>query len=306
MGSERFRVVVGYVVITMVWGSTWLVIKIGLETMPPFLSAGIRFVVASLILFLIIRVRRLPIPFTPEAWKTYVALGILAFSVPFALVYWGEQYISSSLSCILFGALPFWVALFSHWFSDTEKMDAYKFAGTIIGFLGIVVIFSPGLSWTGREALGGMAAMLAATMLQAYSLIPVKKHGRAISPFVMNFVGMTMGAVFLLALGLLTERDRPITLNAPALGSILYLAVFGSVVAFVTYYWLLKRVQAVYLSLSSFITPIVAVILGALLLGETLDRTVFIGGFLVLAGIAVANVKGLASRTRLTASRTRT
>ncbi len=301
MHSDRFRIIAGFVVITAVWGSTWLVIKIGLETMPPFLSAGIRFVVASLILLLIIRLRRLPIPFTPEAWKTYSAVGIMAFSIPFALVYWGEQFISSSLSCILFGALPFWVALFSHWFSATEKMDGFKFAGTIVGFLGIVVIFSPGLTWSGGEALGGMAAMLAATMLQAYSLIPVKKYGKEINPFVMNFVGMVMGALFLLMLGLLTERDRPITLSLPAIGSILYLAVFGSVVAFVTYYWLLKKVQAVYLSLSSFITPIVAVILGALLLGETLDSMVYIGGVLVLAGIAVANFRGLTARARQTA-----
>lgn len=297
MKSERLRIALGFAVISTVWGSTWFAIKIGLETMPPFLSAGIRFLVASGILFAIIRARGLRVPLSAEAWKTYLAIGILSFSIPFALVYWGEQFIPSSLCSILFGAFPFWVALFSHFLSGTEKMDAYKFAGTLVGFAGVVVIFSPELTWTGSRGMAGMAAILAATLLQAYALIPIKKHGREISPFVMNFVGMTMGTVSLLSLAAAFERDRPVVLTVSGAGSILYLAVFGSVVAFVTYYWLLKRVQAVYLSLSSFINPIIAVILGAAILGERLDRSVLAGAALVLVGIAVTNWRALAARS---------
>jgi drug/metabolite transporter (DMT)-like permease len=113
----------------------------------------------------------------------------------------------------------------------------------------------------------------------------------------MTFVGMTMGTVSLLSLAAAFERDRPVVLTVSGAGSILYLAVFGSVVAFVTYYWLLKRVQAVYLSLSSFINPIIAVILGAAILGERLDRSVLAGAALVLVGIAVTNWRALAARS---------
>jgi drug/metabolite transporter (DMT)-like permease len=298
MNRQRTLLVVGYVIVSTVWGSTWLAIKIGLESVPPFLAAGVRFVIASALLYAIIRIRKLTIPFTPEAWKTYFAIGGLSFSIPFALVYWGEQFIPSSLGSILFGAFPLWVALFSHFLSENERMDRYKALGAVIGFVGVVAIFAPGLSWTGSTGMAGMGAVILATILQAYGLIPIKKHGKDISPFVMNFVGMVMGAVFLLSLSLLTERGSPVSWTTSAVLSTLYLAVFGSVVAFVSYYWLLKHIQAVYLSMSSFINPIVAVILGWIILGEALAPSVFVGAAFVLAGLFVANVKSFTERRK--------
>ncbi|MGA9119855.1 MAG: EamA family transporter [Bacteroidota bacterium] len=289
----RLLVLIGFVVVSTVWGSTWLAIKMGLEYLPPFLSAGARFVVASLLLFVIIRIRGLRITFTPEALKTYFAIGVLSFSLPFALVYWGEQFIPSSLGSILFGAFPFTVALCSHFFSDDEKLDKFKMTGTIIGFVGIVVIFAPGLSWTGNEGMMGMAAVLVSMVLQAYALVPIKKHGKNISPFVMNFVGMTMSALFLLFLAAVFEREQRIVWNTVSISAVLYLAVVGSVIAFVTYYWLLKHLEAVYLSLSSFINPIIAVILGSMVLGEKLDTSVAVGAGFVLVGILATNGRAI-------------
>ncbi len=298
--SKRLLVVLGFAVVSTVWGSTWLGIKLSLEYLPPFFSAGVRFVVASVLLYGIIRLRGLRITFSREAMITYAAIGVLSFSFPFALVYWGEQFIPSSLGSILFGGFPFTVGLCMHFFSDDERLDAYKIAGTIIGFVGIVIIFAPGLSWTGTEGMLGMGAVVLSMVLQAYSLVPIKKHGTHISPVVMNFVGMSMCSVFLLLLSLIFERNVPSTWNAVAVGSVLYLAVFGSVVAFVTYYWLLKHLEAVYLSLSSFINPIIAVILGAVVLGERLAPTVAVGAILVLAGILATNGKAIMLKIRST------
>ena len=126
MEKERVRIWAAFAIVCTVWGSTWMTIKIGLETIPPFFSAGVRFVIAAVLLFLIIRLRGISLPFDRNAWRVYLALGIPGYTIPFALVYWGQQYIPSALSSILFAAFPFWVAIFSHSLLTNEKLDLSK------------------------------------------------------------------------------------------------------------------------------------------------------------------------------------
>jgi drug/metabolite transporter (DMT)-like permease len=300
MNNHRLLTWTGFIIISTVWGSTWLAIKIGLSTMPPFFAAGFRFVVASVVLYTIVRLRKLHIPFTRDAWTVYFALGILSFAIPFALAYWGQQFIPSGLGSILFCAFPLCVALFSHFLLPDERLDAFKVVGTLLGFLGILVIFSPDLHVADNSAVAGMAAILLSATMQAYALVVTKKHGQEISPITMTFVGMFMASVILLLLGLLFEPTSAIVWSREALGSILYLAIIGSVLTFVSYYWLLKRIEAVYLSLTSFINPIVAVVLGALILDERLASTVLGGAALVLTGILISNGKMLYAKIRAT------
>jgi drug/metabolite transporter (DMT)-like permease len=138
-----------------------------------------------------------------------------------------------------------------------------------------------------------MAAILVSTALQGFSLVVVKKFGQPINPGIITLSGMAIGAVLLLTLAAAFEPVASVTWNVTAVGSILYLAFIGSVLTFVSYYWLLKRIDPVYLSLTTFVNPIVAVILGALILGEKLEPAIFAGATLVLGGILVANGKSL-------------
>ncbi len=298
MKSPRFLVVLGLATVSFVWGSTWLAIKIGLQSMPPFLGAGIRFVIAATLLLLILKGRRLSIANTPDARKVYLTLGFLSFGLSYAAVYWAEQYIESSLTSILFAAYPFWVALFSHFLLEREKLDRFKLAGISTAFIGLLVIYVQDLHALEPGAFPAMLAVLLSTIVQAYTLVLIKKHGQPLSPFVMNFVGMSLGAVVLLGLSAALERSHPVVWDSAAVLSILYLAVFGTVVAFVTYYWLLKRIEALFLSLTSFINPIVAVILGALILDERLSSRVFVGASFVLAGILIANGQSIGAKAR--------
>jgi len=293
MNAERAKIWTGFVVVSTVWGSTWLAIKIGLHSVPPFLAAGIRFLVAASVLLVIVRIRRLRVPFDADARRLYITLSILSFSVPFALVYWGQQFIPSGLSSILFSVYPFWVAICAHLFLKSERLDLFKITGITVGFAGLVIVFSGDLHWSDSNALYGMLAVLASAFLQGFALILIKKYGQPINPFVMNLVGMSSGAVIPLLLGIMLEWGSPITVDTRAIGSILYLALVGSVLTFVTYHWLLKRIEAVYLSLTSFINPIVAVLLGAAVLGESLELQVFVGALFVLSGILIANGKQL-------------
>jgi drug/metabolite transporter (DMT)-like permease len=294
--SERVLIWITFAIISTVWGTTWLAIRIGLETVPPLLSAGVRCCLAAVVLYGIVRVRSVQMPWTRNAWNVYLSLGILTICIPFALIYWGQQFIPTGLSSILFGAFPLWVAILSHLMLRDEPLNAFKVIAVLLGFVGVVVIFSAEAAISDSRAFLGMSAVLVSTFLQAMALIIIKKFGEPVSPLAMNFVGMAMGGSMLLGLSALLESGQSVTWSGPAIGSLVYLTLVASVVTFVSYYWLLKRIDAVYISLSSFINPIVAVVLGSVALGERLPPTVFTGAALVLASMLVANGKVLYAR----------
>lgn len=293
MKSERLLIWLGFALISTVWGTTWLAIRIGLESIPPFYAAAIRCLLAAVVLYALLRFTGGRIPATRLAWRVYLALGVLTIAIPFALIYWGQQYIPTGLSSILFGAFPFWVAVLSHLMLPGERLNGFKIAAVILGFAGVVVIFSADVYISDANAILGMMAVMVSTLLQAVALIYVKKYGQDVSPTAMNFVGMAMGGALLLLLSVALESGKPATWSVSGITSLLYLSLVGSVLTFVTYYWLLKRIEAVYLSLSSFINPLVAVAVGAAVLGERLPPSVFTGAALVLLGMLIANGKAL-------------
>ncbi len=300
MKADRLLLWLSFVIVSTVWGSTWLAIKVGLETIPPFFSSTLRFIVAEVILGAIIFWRKERIPWTRNARRVYLSMGFLTFAVPYILVYWGQQYIPSALGSILWATFPFCVAVVSLVMIPGGRPDRYTMLGILLGFLGVLIIFGGDLQISGPMAPWGMGAILASVVVQAISLVQVKQWGEDVSPVAMNFIGMLIGLVALFVLGLFVEGVPSITWTLPAVLSVLYLGVFGSVIAFLAYYWLLKRIDPVYLSLTSFINPIVGVVLGAVVLHEALGTSIVAGAMLVLAGILLANWKNLAARVRRT------
>ncbi|HUN64602.1 MAG TPA: EamA family transporter [Bacteroidota bacterium] len=294
------KITAGFIVISLIWGSTWLAIKIGLDSVPPFYGAAIRFTVGSVILALLVLFRKERLSFDRGALAMYGTLGILSFGVPFALVYWSEQYIPSGLASVLFAAYPFVVAIGSHLLLAGERLTVYKSAGVLLGFTGVLAIFWSDLS-LGSAGVGGMIAILISTFLQGTSLVIVKRWNRGLSPTVLTLGGMLVGVIILYAIAGVAERVADIRLDPKGICSILYLGSFGTVMTFVVYYWLLTHVEAVYLSLVSFVTPVLAVILGALVLGESFSSRVVLGAGLILAGIAVTNAHDLLTVVRTAA-----
>ena len=297
MNSERLLKWLGFVLLCVIWGSTWFAIKIGLESLPPFAAVAMRFTLATLILFLVMRVRGERIPFDRSSVSLYMTLAILSFSIPFALVYWGEVYIGSGLAAILFAAHPFIVAAESHLFLPDERLNPFKIMGILLGFLGVLVIFWADLH-AGGSSTGGMLAILVSSLMQGTALVIVKRKGANISPNALSIGGMMFGSVILIGMALVFEDVSRVRLDQKGVLSILYLAVFGTVIAFGTYFWLLKRVEAVYLSLIALVTPVLAVVLGSLWLEESLSPRIFSGASLVLLGILIANGKDLLSTVR--------
>lgn len=292
MFNERFKIGLGFAVASLIWGSTWLVIKIGLNSIPPFYSATFRFTIAVILLYFIITLRRMPLPIDKLSLKMYTIAGLMSFSIPFAMVYWGQQYIPSGLSSLLFALYPLLVGIFSHLLLPGEQLNIFKISGIILGFFGIFIIFSQDIYWNGNSlTVYAMLAVILSCVIQALSLVLIKKYGGSVNAFHLNTGGMGMGVVILFLFALIFEDFDNVNFDLIGVGSILYLGILGSVVAFSIYFWMLKRVEAVYLSLLAFITPILAVILGGILLDEKLGKNVIQGGALVLIGILLSNGK---------------
>jgi len=297
MKSEKAIMTIGFIMISMIWGSTWLAIKIGLESMPPFYGLAFRFSLAMVILFVMMKLRGQSFPTDSTSLKLYVTLGVCSFSLPFGLVYWGEQYIPSGLAAVLFAVYPFVVAIYSHLFLPNEPMNVPKIIGIALGFIGIVIIFWNDIHF-GEAATTGMLAIVFSTMLQGVAIITAKKLGKHISPISMNFGGMLIGVPIMYLLAFILDDTSTVKFDAKGIGSFVYLGTFGTVITFVVYYWLLKRVEAVYMSLIALVTPVLALILGTWYYGESFAASVFTGAGLVLSGILVANSKDLMETIR--------
>ncbi|MGE5352236.1 MAG: DMT family transporter [Acidobacteriota bacterium] len=293
MNAEKVKIILGYTMVCLIWGSTWMAIRIGLDSVSPILSAGFRFSLASAALYLYMKYKGVKIQTDRRSIALYIILGVFSFVIPFGLSYWGQNYIPSWLAAILFAVMPFFVLIFSRMAIPQDKIQSDKIAAMIMGFLGIIIIFSKNLSWDSGFSFWGMVAILLGAVLQAAIAVMVKKYGEHLHPLSMNFIPILICGVSLTAAGLIFEDVSAIKLDSKALISIAYLAIFGTILTFTTYYWLLKRINIILLSLTSFVTPIVAMVLGAVFMGEILTSRDLLGSSLVLIAILFANFKGL-------------
>lgn len=276
-----------FAITTLIWGSTWLAIKVGLVGMPPFLGAGLRFLLSAAIVGVILLRRGQPLRLTPDDRRCVLSLGILVFYFNYASVYWGEQYISSGLAAVLFSTMPLMTALLSRFWTRTETLSPRKVGGILVGVAGTVILFWPN-ERVGTEQALGMAATLFAATCASINLVTMKRYGRGSDPHVLNFLGMGTGAVLLLATSALFETWAAVEWTVTNVSAVVYLAVFGSVAAFWAYYELIKLVDATVVSLSTLIIPIVALVLGRAVLGETAGPTAVVGIATILAGVSVA------------------
>jgi drug/metabolite transporter (DMT)-like permease len=284
-----------YALICLIWGSTWLVIKIGLVGVPPFLGAGLRFALASAVLFALIAARGTKIELDRDGQMAVLSCGLLSFTLSYACVYWSEQYISSGLAAIFFCMMPLVTALLSRFWTRSETLSARKIGGIVIAMAGTGVLFWPAEDVT-RAQLKGMAVALLSALAAAVNLVGVKKHGKNVDVFVMNALGMTIGAALLLTLSVTVESHAVVTWSRDNILAIVYLALAGSVAAFLSYYTLVKLMDATRLSLITLIFPIVAVMLGALILHERIPPSTWAGMAAILAGVAIAIVPAPSGR----------
>ena len=267
-------------------------IKIGLQDLPPLTFAGIRFLLASSIIFLLIAARRLSLPRRRSDWILLAVTGVLSFSLNYGLLFWGEQYISSGLAALLQATIPAFGLVIAHFYLPSERMTPARIFGVVLGVAGVAVIFSNQLSVAGREALAGSVALVLSSICVAYSNVLVKARGSALDPAILAAGQMLFGFIPLLVIGVWLEGN-PFHFHWTRMAfiALFYLAVVGSVVAFLLYYWLVQHMDVTNTMLIALVTPVIAVTLGMLVLNEELSWRTFAGGAMIISGIALIIVR---------------
>ncbi len=289
MFSNFLKIILVYTLACLIWGSTWIAIKTSLESLTPFLSAGLRFVTASTFILLILKITKNEIQKDKLSIRLYFVMTFFSFVFPFGLVYWAEQFVPTGLSSVLFGINPFFVVLFSYFLISSEKIGFFKFTGIILGFAGIIIIFSDTFNLDFSAYTLGMIAIILSASFQALNSVFIKKYGGHLHPISMNFIPMLLGGIILSVSGLFLEDMGKVKFDSTALLAVLYLAIFGSIVTFTSFYWLLKRISVVILSLIAFVTPVIALFLGWIFFSEQLSFNELMGSLLVLFGLLWAN-----------------
>lgn len=284
-----------FVLICFIWGSTWFTIKVGLQELPPLFSLSMRFLLAGIVLLILLKKLNIQVPVNEKQLFLYFYLTFFSFLIPFSFVYWAELTIPSNLASILFATMPFFVAIFSKIFLK-EDLNLVQGIGLFIGFAGVVFIFNidlnhldGALSLESGKFIISMIAVIFSALFNASSLIMVKRFGGAIHPLAINFFPLTLSGLILFIVSSVFEDWSTIKFGVKGIGSVIYLGVFGSIVTFTVYYWLLKKVPAVIMSLTAFLTPVFAILIGVFIGKESITANILIGAVLILVGMFLVN-----------------
>jgi drug/metabolite transporter (DMT)-like permease len=275
-----------YGMLVIIWSSTWVAIKIGLEDCPPLLGAGVRFAVAGLVLLAVAAAQRRSLR-TDRGLAVVLALAPFAFA--YGLVYWGEQYVPSGLAAVLFGILPLYVALLGSVALHDEPLRAPLLVGVLIGIGGLSLAFleSVELGSAEKAALGATALALS-PLGAAVGSIAQKRRAAGLDAVVLNGWAMLGGGLVLLAVSPLSDDWGDFVWSAESIGSIAYLALFGSAIAFVTLTVLLRQISALAVGFLAMLLPFGALVFGALLYDEPITTRAVGGAALVATGLAIA------------------
>lgn len=276
-----------YVMLCLIWGSTWLVIKVGYGGLGPFNVAALRFFLAGLVLAPIVRLLRARWPATRTEWAVVLWVGLVLFAADYGLIYWGEQFLDSGMTSILFALLPLVTIGFAHFYVPGDRITARKLAGSVLAFAGIVALFGDRVRLD-PEGIGPMLAILASTVCAAAAGVASKRHGATLHPAALNAPAMLIGAAALAVVSLAVGDGLVLPREASTWAAIGYLAIAGSVVTFLAYFTLLKTWSVTSLSFISVFTPAIAVFLGFFFLDERPTLSSAAGAVLILGGVALA------------------
>jgi drug/metabolite transporter (DMT)-like permease len=291
---EKFLAYGSWLAVCVFWGTTYLAIRVGLETLPPTLFGGLRFLLAgtALLAFVVWRGERLP---RGREWLNLALVGVLLLGIGNGVVVWAEQWISSGMTALLISTSPFWVVAAERVGRGGERAGASILFGMLMGFAGMALLAGPELFGAHLDArfLLGFVLLQAGCASWSGGSVFAKRHPTEVAPLVSAAVQMLAGGAALTLVGSAKGEWGALDFNARTLGAFLYLVVFGSLVAYTAYTYAIRKLPLSLVSTYSYVNPVIAVLLGWLVLGEPLGLRVLLGMCVILCGVAV--VKGAAS-----------
>jgi drug/metabolite transporter (DMT)-like permease len=283
-----WKIFLAFAIIYIVWGSTYLAIRVGVREFPPFLMAGLRFTAAGVAMWAWMRVSGVPAPNRRE-WRGALLLGTLMFLIDYGCLFWAETRVPSGIAAVILAMIPVTITLLEIIFLRTQRLTVRLGFGLVVGIIGVAVLMNPSRS-LGEAPIDprGAVALLVSCCSWSVGTIVTKRLTLPESKAMSAATQMLCGGVQLLLLAAVAGEFagfHPQTISRAAWFSLIYLIVFGSIVAFTAYVWLLHYESPTKVGTYAYVNPIVAVILGALLGGEVVGRRTGLGTVLILVGI---------------------
>jgi len=268
-----------------IWGASYLFIKVIVAEVPVLTLVAGRLTLATIILWGILRAQGLSLPRSRRMWGAYAVLGFVGLAVPYSLISWGEQYISSGLASLLQATTPVFTVILAHFLTDDERVTIAKIIGVVIGFVGVGILMLPDLRQGLRANLLGQLAIVGSSLCYAGAAIYIRSRLRGQPPLVSTAGQLTMGTVYMLPASLLIDCPFDLSPSLPVLVSWIVLAVLGTVMAYVIYFTIIERTSATFVTMVTYIIPVNGLMLGALVLHESLDATMLGSLVLILLGV---------------------
>src|SRR5882762_320930 len=285
MAALKGKALIAYLIVCVFWGSTYLAIKIGVTELPPFLFAGLRFFVAGVLLLIIARALGDPLP-RKNDWKTLTIVGLLLLAGGNAFVVWSEQYVGSGIASIFVVTVAMWTALFDAIIpGGSSDLNWRIVAGLLLGFLGTLLLVGA----TPAEILAadkrGPLALTMASASWSLGTVYAKRHPTQASPYMGAAFQMIVGGAAVALVGTVLGEWASWHLSSRGIGAIAYLVVFGSIIGYSAYSYALRHASATIVGTYAYVNPVIAVLLGWLLLHEPVGPRTFVAMGMILVAV---------------------
>jgi len=283
---------IAFLTVCVLWGTTYLGIRIALETIPPGLVGGIRYTIAGILLAGILAARGERIP-APATWGGLALIGLLTVCIGNGGVIWAEQSVPSGVAAVMVATVPFWMIGVETLRGDSDPISLRLVLGLLVGFAGILLLVWQDIvgGASAREFLVGVIALQLACIGWAIGSTLSRRHARDENVLMAAALQMLFGGIFMLAAGTLHDEWRHLAFNAQTIAAETYLTVFGSIVGYSAYTYALKYLPTATVSLYAYANPVIAVVLGAVLLGEPFSVRVVMATLMVLGGSALVQIR---------------
>ncbi|MFP5344336.1 MAG: EamA family transporter [Gammaproteobacteria bacterium] len=286
---RRYTIALAFLTLYLVWGSTYLAIRIGVHDLPPALFAGVRFVISGLLLAVVARMSGQAFPVSAREWRLIALVGILLLAGGNGLVVVGEQWVPSNQAALLVATTALWLAGFGTLGAQGQALTRQALFGLLLGFFGVALLLLPDSEPFLLAHFGGQMSILLAALLWSVGSIYGKRQVQTTPPLMSAAMQMLAGGVFLCVIGLSLGEAGAWTWGFQGMTALLYLIVFGTL-GFASYIWLLHNVAPVYLGTYAYVNPAVAVLLGWWLLDETLTGLQLVGMAVILTAVITVSL----------------
>jgi len=289
MKHDKLLAYIAFAIVCVVWGTTYLAIRVAIETIPPLLLTGIRYLVAGLIMLAIVYIRGEKLPRDPRVLRELALIGALMVGGGNLAVVWAEQYVPSGMAALLVATAPFWASILEAMRKNGEHIGLRRGLGMLVGFLGVALLVTPSGS-AGNFAPGFLAGALAiqiGSLCWQYGMVRGKHHLTGVSMLPSATLQMLSGGLLVTIVGFSIGEGSRFAINPRTFTGWAYLTIFGSVIAYTAFVYALAHMRATSLSLYAYVNPAVAVVLGWLILDERLTWVSIVAMTVILGGVAI-------------------